>query len=57
MIRIICPGKIKEEYLKDVELFIEISNKMVEELYKDFDNLKLKVTKMETLCFNHNILL
>lgn len=40
---------VKEEYLKDVELFIEISNKMVEELYKDFDNLKLKVTKMEKI--------
>lgn len=40
---------VNEEYSKQVNLFIEISNKMVEELYKDFDNLKFKATKMEKI--------
>lgn len=40
---------IKEEYLDNVEILIEISNKMHENLQKDSDKFIIKMTKFDVL--------
>lgn len=40
---------VKEEYLDNVEFLIEISNKKLEELYKNIDNFSIKMTKIDIL--------
>ena len=40
---------VEEEYSNDVNIFIEISNKMMLEMYEDFESQKLKATKIEKI--------
>lgn len=40
---------IKEEYLEKVEFLIEISEQNLNKLYKDIDNLSIKLTKIDIL--------
>lgn len=40
---------IKEEYLENVEFLIEISEQNLNKLYKDIDNLSIKLTKIDIL--------
>lgn len=40
---------IKEEYLENVEILIEISNEMLEKLTEDIDKLSIKMTKIDIL--------
>lgn len=40
---------LKEEYSKEVYFFIEISEKNLENLYKNIDNLHFKMTKLEEI--------
>lgn len=40
---------LKEEYSNEVYFFIEISEKKLEDLYKNIDNLNFKMTKLEKI--------
>lgn len=40
---------VKEEYSNEVYFFIEISQKKLEDLYKNIDNLNFKMTKLEEI--------
>lgn len=40
---------IKEEYLQNAEFLIELSEKSLNKMYKDIDNLSIKLTKIDIL--------